>query len=104
MQDYLRNFQSFAAPLGCNDTILRDMFYDRLKDEVADQALEIDLHLEAFCPHVPVMTRRSTPIASSSTSTGTPTNQVQFINKDFVYMIGSDDCSVKGQITSIHKD
>ncbi|KAG8731073.1 hypothetical protein FRC10_002060, partial [Ceratobasidium sp. 414] len=34
VQDYLQDFQTFAAPLGYDDTILQDMFYDGLKDEV----------------------------------------------------------------------
>ncbi|KAG8735647.1 hypothetical protein FRC10_010301 [Ceratobasidium sp. 414] len=64
VQDYLWDCQTFAAPLGYDDIILWDMFYDGLKDEVknammaqlfkyngttttfstmADRALEIDL-------------------------------------------------------------
>ncbi|KAG9090390.1 hypothetical protein FS749_000593 [Ceratobasidium sp. UAMH 11750] len=34
VQDYLQDFQTYSCPLQYDDTVLRDLFYDGLKDEI----------------------------------------------------------------------
>lgn len=90
VQDYLRDFQTYAGPLGYGDNAIRDMFYDNLAtyimeamlaqmfdpnqhtfEEVATRALEIDQRSEAF---------KSRPSASKSSSK--PTTQPTAPNRD----------------------
>ncbi|KAG9078981.1 hypothetical protein FS749_008957 [Ceratobasidium sp. UAMH 11750] len=120
VQDYLHDFQTYSGPLRYDDTVLRDMFYDGLKDEiksamvaqlfdydattttfahVANCALEIDQRLEAFKPRTSTTSnlKTTTPSATNSTT-------VRFAVSDYVYMTNTDGRVVKGQIKSIKKD
>jgi hypothetical protein len=93
VQDYLREFQTLSAPLHYDAIVLRDMFYDGLKDnikeamlaqnfdphavtfdELTDRALQIDARLEAFRPSR-TSTSHAAPAKSTSVTTSTTTVQ-----------------------------
>jgi hypothetical protein len=131
VQDYLREFQTYSAPLRYNTTVLRDMFYDGLKDamkdamlaqnfdphnstlvELTDRALLIDARLEAYTPSRSSTTAQVTMTKTTSTytapaSSNTPSScgtQERFNKGDPVYMLGPDNKAKKGVITAIGKN
>ncbi|KAB5587571.1 Transposon Tf2-12 polyprotein [Ceratobasidium theobromae] len=130
VQDYLREFQTFSAPLGYGDLAKRDMFYDGLHNDikevmlvrgfrhadpqnsfanVANLALEIDISLDSFKPNryskniTPPTTTKITSLGGENTRapSNTSNRQEKYSKGDAVYMIGSDGRAVKGKITNI---
>ena len=128
VQAYLSEFRRLAQPLGYNDTILRDMFYDGLKpevhtmmmnscyipcqhtmEEVFQESLLIWEQLEAYRQlhpqHQPsnLAPKPSTLSHQNTTtpSTGTST-RVRFNRSDHVYRI-KDGWAQKGNIEAIRR-
>ncbi|QRV95451.1 Retrotransposon gag protein [Ceratobasidium sp. AG-Ba] len=124
VQEYVTQFNLYAAGLGYNDAALCDQFYDGLSDEirnsmiaqnydptahnaseVTNRALEINQHLISFGGKK-TSNMSSNKSSNSSTKTSAATSnssstQERFSCNDRVYMIGTDRRAKKGQITKI---
>ncbi|QRW13670.1 Retrotransposon gag protein [Ceratobasidium sp. AG-Ba] len=121
VQEYVTQFNLYAAGLGYNDAALRDQFYDGLSDEirnsmiaqnydptthnlahVAGRALDIDRHLISFGGKKTSnsSTSKTSSVAKTATATSSST-QERFSKNDRVYMIGTDGRAKKGKITRI---
>ncbi|QRV93437.1 Retrotransposon gag protein [Ceratobasidium sp. AG-Ba] len=124
VQEYVTQFNLYAAGLGYNDAALRDQFYDGLSDEirnsmiaqnydptahnageVADRALEIDRHLISFggkrTSNTPANKSSTSTAKTVATTSNSSSTQERFSRNDRVYMIGTDGRAKKGQITKI---
>ncbi|KAG8786730.1 hypothetical protein FRC12_016326 [Ceratobasidium sp. 428] len=121
VQDFVTEFQTYSQILGYGDTVLRDLFYDKLSDyikdamlnqgydpyattttlqNVIDRALYIDARIDAYKP------TKKTNQSSSNQRTSGPSNsnqQDKLAKGDNVYMYGQDGKTVKGKIIDISK-
>ncbi|KAG8678105.1 hypothetical protein FRC09_020116, partial [Ceratobasidium sp. 395] len=121
VQDFVTEFQTYSQILGYGDTVLRDLFYDKLSDyikdamlnqgydpyattttlqNVVDRALYIDARIDAYKP-----TKKSNQSSSNQRTAG-PSNsnqQDKLAKGDNVYMYGQDGKTVKGKIIEISK-
>ncbi|KAG8729054.1 hypothetical protein FRC12_021290 [Ceratobasidium sp. 428] len=121
VQDFVTEFQTYSQILGYGDTVLRDLFYDKLSDyikdamlnqgydpyattttlqNVIDRALYIDARIDAYKP-----TKKSNQSSSNQRTAGPSNNNQQdkLAKGDNVYMYGQDGKTVKGKIIDISK-
>ncbi|QRW10465.1 Retrotransposon gag protein [Ceratobasidium sp. AG-Ba] len=110
VQEYVTQFNLYAAGLGYNDAALRDQFYDGLSDEirnsmiaqnydptthnlahVAGRALDIDRHLISFGGKKTSNSSTKTSSVAKTVTTSSSSTQERFSKNDCVYMIGTDD-------------
>ncbi|QRV96831.1 Retrotransposon gag protein [Ceratobasidium sp. AG-Ba] len=120
VQEYLRDFQACTTYLQYNNEVLRDMFYDGLNEtikahmlaqlfdpqdaattfqDVADQALEIDLQVKAYNSQ-----SNKTFKSENKGQTSSNRSREKLSTGDAVYMIGTDGRAVKGKIESIGRN
>ncbi|KAG8701772.1 hypothetical protein FRC09_005149 [Ceratobasidium sp. 395] len=128
VQEYFKDFQTYSQGLGYNDQSLHDSFYDGLSVRIkeilmtqnynhlaptvtlqllADKALQIDQHLEAFQVQNKGAYSQATSTCSKNTSLpltaspGIARDKMSFGEK--VYMLGSDGKTCKGTVQTIGK-
>ncbi|QRV95315.1 Retrotransposon gag protein [Ceratobasidium sp. AG-Ba] len=124
VQEYVTQFNLYAAGLGYNNAALRDQFYDGLSDEirnsmiaqnydptthrvaeVANRTLEIDRHLISFggkkTSNMSTNKTSGSSTKATATTTGSSSTQERFSCNDQVYMIGTNGRAKKGKITKI---
>ena len=125
VQDYLRDFQTYAAPLGYDERVLRDMFYDGLSAEikgamlmqdfdatdattsfndVSDRALHIDARLEAAKPSKNTTTNVAKSSREPNTVNTRPQQREKLEKGENVYMTGTDGKAAKGKIVNFTRN
>ncbi|KAG8723816.1 hypothetical protein FRC09_001643 [Ceratobasidium sp. 395] len=123
VQDFVTEFQSYSQILGYSDTVLCDLFYDKLSDyikdamlnqgydpysatttlqNVIDCALYIDARINAYKPP-----RKSNQSSSNQKTAGTSnSNQQDKLAKGdnvYMYIVRQDGKTIKGKIIDITK-